>query len=167
MIRGDVIFFRNNNSIISKAISYFTKSEFTHVGLIIAFNPDTGVATIIESNRFVNTRISTVQMDDYYHVVYTIENRPKEVLDRILKYANDTVGIKYDYLQIIGMMFSLIVRDTDRRWLFNSKNKLICSELIDLVYYKAGVKRNNTIRLGKVTPQELLQVYDFKIRKES
>ena len=166
---GDVIFFRKENTFISSVIAKVTNSEFTHVGLIIGYDEATKVATIIESNRFVDTRIDRIELDELRHVVYTTGDKSQSQIDRILEYANRTIGIKYDYLQIIGFLFTFMFKSHGRKWFsrwFNSKNKLICSELIDLVYYKAGIKRNNVIDLGNVTPQELLQVYDFRLKKE-
>ena len=157
---GDVVFFRKDNSLISKVIANITKSEFTHVGLIVAYDEKTKIVTIIESNRFVETRLTRVQLDEN-HVVYSTGDKPKEMQDRILKYAYSQIGVKYDYFQIIGLFLSLLLQG-GRYAFFDSSNKLICSELIDLAYYKAGVKRKTNLNIGDITPQELLEVYDFK-----
>lgn len=159
---GDVIFFKKNDSFISRVIAYFTKSEYTHVGLIVNYDESTNIVTIIESNRFVDTRINMIELDQQKHEIYTLDKSQDET-DRIIKYAYQTVGMKYDYLQILGLLISLLF-DTEYRF-FDRKNKLICSELIDLSYYKAGTKRDADMSLGNITPQELLQVYDFRIRK--
>lgn len=161
---GDVIFFKRTNTLVSRLISKLTDSEFTHVGLIVAYDEMTGVATMIESNRFIETRISMIQLDDNC-VVYTIGDRTDEVNDLILTYAYASLGKKYDYLKVFGLFLSLVLRG-HRYALFNSANRLICSELIDLTYYKAGVHRKNTLNLGNVTPSELIEVYDLQ-RKES
>lgn len=159
---GDVVFFKKSNSLISKTIAKITKSEYTHVGLIIEEYRD-GHLKIIESNRFVNTREVEVELDEELHVIYEIE-KTEEQKDRIIKYAKSSLGMKYDYFQILGLFLSLIFNRRERA-LFNSSNKLICSELIDLSYYKAGIKRNTDLKLGNITPQELLIVYDFKEKK--
>jgi hypothetical protein len=160
---GDVVFFKKDSSFISRIIALMTKSEYTHVGLIVAYDELTNEATIIESDRFVNTRINRITLDDRY-VVYTTGERPKEQTDRILKYAYRNLKAKYDYLQILGLFISLLFKGENRY--FNSKNRLICSELIDLAYYTAGVKRLTSLNLGNISPQELLEVYEFRIRKE-
>lgn len=160
---GDVIFFRKDSSIISRIIAFLTKSEFSHVGLIVGYDKTTGLVTVIESNRLVNTRMNIIQLDANLHVIYTVQDKTSEQMERILKFANDSIGVKYDYLQIIGMFISIIF-GKDRY--FNSINKYICSELIDLSYYKAGIKRLTELNIGEVYPQELLEVYDFKVRKE-
>lgn len=161
---GDVVFFMKTNSLVSRVIANITKSDFTHVGLIVAHDEMTGVATIIESNRFIETRINRIQLSDI-HMVYSTGIKPKEVEDRILKYAHSKIGAKYDYFQILGLFLSLLFKG-ERRAIFNSTNKLICSELIDLAYYKSGIERKHNVNIGNITPQELLEVYDLKdIRK--
>jgi hypothetical protein len=161
---GDVVFFKKDTSFISRIIAKMTKSEYSHVGLVVAYDELTKEATIIESDRFVNTRINRIILDDKKYVVYTTGDKSKEQEDKILKYAYRHLGVKYDYFQILGLFISLLFKGEVNRY-FNSANKLICSELIDLAYYTSGVKRDNSIKLGDVTPQELLEVYEFKVRK--
>jgi len=163
---GDVIFFRKNNkSIISRLIAKITKSEFTHVGLIIGYDENTNMIKIIESNRFVNTRVNTIELNKCRHTIYTTkEEKTEEQIYTIMKLAYEYVGVKYDYLQVIGLFLSLLFKKKRKPW-FNSKNKLICSELIDIIYHKVGIKRNSLCNLGNITPKELLEVYDLEIKE--
>jgi uncharacterized protein YycO len=159
IVIGNVIFFKKDNSFISKIIANISKSDYTHVALIIGYDELTGVATIIESNRFVTTRITTTVINED-HVVYSTA-MTEEMRKRVVEYAFKQLGTKYDYLQILGLFISLIFKG-DRFAFFNSSNKFICSELIDLAFYKAGVKRKNDFNIGNITPQELLVVYELK-----
>lgn len=162
---GDVIFFKKDeNSFISKVIAKMTRSEYSHVGIIIGYDKANNVVTIIESNRFVDTRVDLIELDKYKHVIYTIGDKSKEQMDLMRKLSYKAIGIKYDYMQIVGLFFSLLLNRREYAW-FNSGNKLICSEFVDIVYYKSGVKRKGVYSLGNVTPQELFEVYDFKVRK--
>lgn len=163
IVIGNVVFFKQTNTFISRVIANITNSKFTHVGLIVAYDDKSRVATIIESDRFVNTRINRIKLDDKRHVVYSVD-MTDEVRDRVVKFAFKSLGTGYDYIQIVGLFFSLTLGG--RLSFFNSKNKFICSELIDLAYYKAGVSRKNIHPIGDVTPQELLEVYELKdVRK--
>ncbi|PGO60726.1 YiiX/YebB-like N1pC/P60 family cysteine hydrolase [Priestia megaterium] len=160
---GSVLYFKKTTSIISRLIAKLTSSEFTHVGLIVAYDDLTRVATIIESNRFVETRLSMIQLDDS-HVVYTTK-MTEDVRNRVVEFAYESLGAKYDYFQIFGLFLSLLFKK-ERHALFNSSNKMICSELIDRSYYRAGVPRKNSINIGNVTPQELIELYSLKsVRK--
>lgn len=157
---GNLVFFKQTNSFISRLIAKVTKSEFTHVGLIVGHDETTGVLTIIESNRFIRTRVARLQLNER-HVIYTIGEQPQEVVDKIVKFAYKNLGKRYDYLQLLGLFISLSC-EGKRNIYFNSKNKLICSELVDLAYYTSGVKRKTNENLGNITPQELFEVYDLK-----
>jgi Permuted papain-like amidase enzyme, YaeF/YiiX, C92 family len=161
MMVGDVIFFKKSTSLISRLIAFLTSSNYTHVGLIVEYDETTGIVTIIESDRFVNTRLNTFLIDEKKHVVYTTGEKTEEQLDRIMKFAFDSIGKKYDYFQIIGLMLSEITKGG--RY-FNNSNRFICSELIDLAYYSAGVERLTNYNLGNVTPQELISCYNFRVR---
>ena len=160
MMIGDVLFFKKENTFISKLIANITSSEYTHVGLIVAYDNMTGVATIIESDRFVKTRVSRVQLEDR-HVVFTAGNLSDETRKKIVDHAFKSIGVSYDYLQIAGLFFSMLLRGK-RCALFNSTNKLICSELIDLAYYSSGVKRISVENLGNIMPSELIKYYELK-----
>lgn len=161
---GNVLFFKKTTSFVSKVIANMTKSEFTHVALIVAYDEMTNVATIIESDRFVSTRMTHIQLDET-HVVYTAENMTEEMRERVVKFALQSIGTKYDYFQIFGLFLSLIFKG-DRHVIFNSSNKMICSELIDLAYYRAGIHRSNTDNIGNITPQELIEAYKLRdVRK--
>lgn len=161
---GNILFFKKTTSFVSRIIANITKSEFTHVGLIVGYDDMTGVATIIEADRFVATRLTHVQLDET-HVVYSTEDMTEEMRERIVKYSMKSIGIKYDYLQAFGLFLSLVFKG-NRHAVFNSSNKLICSELIDLAYYKSGVPRINTDNIGNITPQELVEAYKLRdVRK--
>lgn len=159
---GNVVFFKKDNSLISRIIANITKSQYTHVALVIGFDETTNVATIIESNRSISTRITTTVINEN-HVVYSTD-MTEEVRNRVVEYAFKQIGTKYDYFQILGLFLSLLLKG-DRFAFFNSSNKMICSELIDLAYYKAGVHRKNDFNVGNITPQELLEVYELREMK--
>lgn len=163
---GDVIFFKKNEtSFISRIVAKMTKSEYTHVGLIVAYDDLSCEITIIESDRFTNTKINRITLDCTKYVIFTTGDKPKEQVEKIVRYGYRHLNVKYDYLQILGLFLSLLSRGKIDRYYFNSRNKLICSELIDLAYYTSSVKRLTNINLGNITPQELLEVYEFKVRK--
>lgn len=158
---GNVVFYKDNTSFITKTIANITRSQYSHVALIIGFDEATNVATIIESNGFIRTRVSTIKINKD-HVIYELaDGMTEEVKGKVVDYATKQLGTEYDYLQILGLFLALVFKEP-RYAFFNSKNKFICSELIDNSYYNAGIKRNNNLNIGNITPQELLEVYDLK-----
>lgn len=163
---GDVVFFKKEkSSFISRMITKITKSKFTNIGIIIGYDKDNKNVKIVKSNRFVGTMIETIELNKCRYIIYTtVQEKTQEQIYTIMKFSYELVDVKYDYLQIIGIFLSLLFKRRGMAW-FNSKNKLICSKLIDIVYYNAGIKRKGKYKLGNVTPQELFDVYDFKVRK--
>lgn len=162
---GDIIFF-NSGNLISKIISKLTKSDLTHVGLIIAEIKDSDILIIIESEKKSVAKINYLKMDWDKHSIYRLKNKDKFNVDEIVRQAYSKMGTKYDYFKILGMFISLITNKRRYR-IFNSSKRMICSELIDISYYSAGVRRLNDIYIGNVTPSELLMVYDFeKVNKK-
>lgn len=153
MKTGDIVFFRGTSP-ISRLIRFFTKSEYTHVALAI------GDKTIIEADRFVNTRIREIQPSEVYEI-YRVEDMTELMRRRIAVIAPMFVGYEYDYLQIFGVALRMIF--SRKQNFFNRSNKFICSELIDEVFHNSGVPRKNTRPVGDVTPVELFEVY--KLRK--
>ena len=158
---GDTIFFKKDeSSFISRIISKMTNSDFSHVGIIISYSEVNNVVTVIESDRFVNTRINLVTLNEDKHIIYTTGEKTEEQIEMILKYANDSIGVKYDYLQIFGLFLSLLFKRRESAW-FNSTNKLICSELIDYSYYIGGIKRIDNKNIGNILPEELIAKYSM------
>lgn len=152
---GDVIFFKAENTWISKLISKLTHSPYTHVGLAIGKNH------IIEANRFVNTRIVRFDFDGKKHAVYRLQGIDDKIRDKIYAQAMVYNNYPYDYLQILGLFFRYLFR-WKKDNLFNRANRLICSELIDYTFYYAGVNRKRELELGDITPSMLLELYDLK-----
>lgn len=159
-MKGDIMFFKKTDTFISKTIAKMTNSEYTHVALIVAYDELSNVATIIEADKFIKTRIRRLRLDENMHSVFSIDNLTCEEKDRIVKYSFELLNTDYDYTLILNIFVSLIIGG--KRQFFNNANKLICSELIDIAYYKAGVERKGIYPIGSVTPQELLEVYDLK-----
>jgi hypothetical protein len=151
---GDIVFFKASDTFISRLIAKLTKSEYTHVGLMVSGK------MMIEANRFIKTRVVPFQFDPELHQVYRLEKLDgltKAVINHRAMLYKD---YSYDYGQIIGWLLRSIFR-LKRDNLFNRANALICSELIDYVYYYSGIKREETYTLGDVTPVQLLEVYDL------
>jgi uncharacterized protein YycO len=159
---GSVVLYRDETDFFSRGIAYITKNEWTHASIIIGYDEKTNVATVIESNSFIKTRVTTINITKD-HVVFTPKNMTEEMSGKVVKYAFLKIGTEYDYFQILGLFISLVFKEP-RLALFNSRNKFICSELVDKAYQFAGVHRKNQKNLGDVTPSELLDVYDFEKR---
>lgn len=157
------MFFSRKGKLLSRLVNKITKDEFADVGLIIAYDETTGVATIVEEKGLVKTRISRVQLNDS-HKIYSTGYKTEEETRMIIRYAKSEVGRVHSYLSIL-QMFIKLVSDGDKHDIFNMKNKII-SSLIGIAYYRAGIKRNNDIDIGDITPKKLLESYDLKLNRK-
>lgn len=157
---GDILLFKRGESYTSKTISRLTKSEYTHVGLIVSQVSNTDMITIIESDRGIKTRLRALNIDWDNHSVYRLKYKDSVNIEEVLRLAHTYTGTKYDYFKTFGMLISLISNKRRYRF-FNSNSRMICSALIDVSYYTAGVIRLNDVYIGNVTPNELLNVYEF------
>ena len=154
MQTGDVVFFRAEDTWISKLIAKLTKSDYTHVGLALDNH------RIIEANRFVDTRIVHFQYDEKIHSLYRSKEVDDTIKEKIYTKAIQYEKYPYDYLQVIRWGIRLIFG-----WnmsISNRANKLICSELIDFVFLASGLKRKNILDIGDITPNMLIDLYDLE-----
>lgn len=150
---GDVILYKSYG-IIGRTISFITRSPYSHVAL--AVDED----TVLESDRFINTRLSDIHSRKVVHHVYRVNGITEEQQRNAVNYAMETIGTKYDYLQILGLFFRYVFR---LKYLtFNSYNKFICSENIDYAFIRADIPRKDLEHLLDVSPQELLEKYDLR-----
>lgn len=156
---GSLVFYKNDHSFVSEAICLITRSQYNHCAIVVGYDEETNVATIIEANGFIKTRTSTIKIDDS-HIIYAPKNMTKEMSDKVVQYAFSKIGTEYDYFQILGLFISYVFKEP-RFALFNSTNKFICSELVDKAYQYAGVPRKDKDNLGDISPQELFGEYDL------
>ncbi|UPI12851.1 hypothetical protein [Bacillus phage SBSphiJ5] len=150
---GDVIFYRPTG-FIGWAISKITKSEYSHVALVVS--PD----HIIEANRFIKSRIADLHYTKEIHSVYRLNNLPADTRLRIINNALTMLDVSYDYSQIFGLLLRLVFDIKTN--VFNKVNRYICSEIIDNAFVAAGVPRKDKENIGDITPQELLDKYDLR-----
>lgn len=116
MKTGDIVFIRGN-SWISKLIRMLD-GEFSHLAIVLS---DKG--TVLEAQRFTKSRIVPFYFDNYEIVDLGLS---QEQRDKLLKLSVDLVGYRYDYKQILGILWSKLFK-TKR---YNNPNNMICSELL-------------------------------------
>lgn len=153
MAIGDIGFVSGHGP-LDLLIEFFDKGSFNHTFIFLDENSETGNERIFESQYFVNTRI----IDNPYksselnvlHLTLTDEQRQK-----ILQVAPTYLKDKYDLLQILGIFFhDLFGFNTNITW--NSKRKLICSELVVDVLHDIGYLSDSEYKdLKNITPNSL------------
>lgn len=157
MTIGDTVFTRDD-SFISRAIRKLTKSEYSHVGLVI------GEQLILESYGFAGTRITnlkTFETRGSREVVktYSLPIKLARTQRRVIRAeASTMLGTPYDFEQAFGI-FLRVAFGFRRANLFNRINHYICSEVIDRLFSKADIPRHSNKALGDLVPDELIEIY--------
>ncbi len=145
MRAGDILLVRGNG-LASKLIKAITHSEYSHVALAIS---DTD---IIEIDVFKKVSIHPNSYLDYDLVhVYNLTDTQR---DSVIAYALAQLDLQYDYIQLMGLLIEILFH---ARSYLNSKNRLICSELIDLAFLSQGVDLVPWKDPGNVTPEDIAE----------
>ncbi|MBK8847463.1 MAG: hypothetical protein IPO27_13310 [Bacteroidetes bacterium] len=143
---GDLVFCSGNYQ-FSKAIQYFTKSVWSHVGVIYK-DENLGRMLVLESEAGIGVRLCPLSkyLKDYHG-----KNKPykgfvviarvdpavnSDRVKKIISYGLDELTKPYDNWEIIRIMIRILFKITRK----TKDRKYICSELIDECYKQAGVK---------------------------
>jgi uncharacterized protein YycO len=156
---GDLVFC-SGNYIFSKAIQRFTKSVWSHVGMIYRDETIDRVL-ILESETGIGVRVAPVSkyVRDYHGknkpykgnmIIARVSPAPDaEAMKKAICFGLDELTKPYDNWEIlriaVRIMFQITRRSRDRKY--------ICSELIQECYQQAGVKF--PIRNTLISPDDI------------
>ncbi|OPH61707.1 hypothetical protein BC351_00245 [Paenibacillus ferrarius] len=116
---GDIIFVRSKSP-LSWIIRKLTKSNWSHVGVIVSEH------YLIESNFFRPVKVRKNRYKDFRIIQLNITD--KERLN-LISFLLDQTNRDYDYGRILGILL-YILGFSKNRHLWNNYNKDICSELV-------------------------------------
>lgn len=156
MKTGDVLFYKGA-SLFSRVIRYFTNSPYTHVTLVVGMDND-GTPLVLEAQRFKTTTIRRLEPTEEFEIY-----RPSRLTDKqafmIRTLSQDYVGRRYDYLEMVG----LVIRSMfdGKRTILEKTNRDYCSEIIDVIFYIAGIERSLDVHVGDAYPHELIDLYNL------
>jgi hypothetical protein len=140
MKAGDIVFVRGKTP-ISTIVRWFDEGDFSHVA--VAVSP----THIIEAEYRTKIRISKMEYDDYEIVPLELSDLQRDILVHL---AIQLVGIMYDFLSIIGIIFN-------KRW--NLPQAKICTEVVVALLLGIGYLDKEIF----LKPNEL---YRFLTKKE-
>jgi len=143
MKAGDIIFIRSN-SITSKIIRIIDGGPYSHVAVAVSNTH------ILESLYFTKVRITEME---YKHFEVIDLGLTKEQRDQIVHMGIELVGRWYDYLQVLWYFIDAFIKLNSKK-IWNSKNNLICSELVYILLHGVGYLPEDTY-FGNITPHEL------------
>lgn len=144
---GDIILVKGHTPFISRIIKWFTKSEYTHVG--IAYSHD--LIFEIDMNRQMG--IYPIRSDDYDVFRYKegLTHEQKKALKKYAikrAYANEG----YDWKRIIRFA---IERFINLPYIYDTMNKEVCSEIADNLYGNLGIDIAPDRSPGDVRPCDI------------
>lgn len=116
---GDIIFVRTG-SLISWLIRKLTNSKWSHVCIKMSDS------FIIESDFLKPVKVRRMRYTDFQTVHLDITDSERI---RLVTFLLEQTSVKYDYGRIIGILANILGISKNRN-LWDSYNKLICSELV-------------------------------------
>ncbi len=153
---GDIVFFRKNESFVSRIISFVTGSSFSHVGIIYDIE-NKGVviaeALAIGFNlNYYNTEDFLLKMATGKRLLKTGNLNPKKVKDAI----DRKIGRPYGFVDLFRI---LVYKLTGKTIGEDCSRKLICSEAVARVIYSANKRKDLSKEYNKpfdfITPDDI------------
>lgn len=134
-------------------IRKLTKSEYSHCCVSITHDD----SWIIEADVFqrIKPRKNKYKSEEFRIVDIGLSDEQRL---KLLLYLIKQTDKRYDYMQIAGLFLRLLGLSS-RENLWNSRNRIICSELVDRGYKEAlGIDLVPPLKDGDVTPADLASV---------
>jgi hypothetical protein len=144
---GDIILVRGNMPIISRAIRWFTNSEYTHVALAVTDE----LIFEIDIDKDLAIRPLTYKDFDVFRYKEGLTLSQKASLQ---EYATQIAKTNegYDWLRILRFAFEKLFRTKKT---FHDMNRVVCSEIVDNLYHHIDVDLVPERVDGDVTPGHL------------
>ena len=155
---GDLLF-ASGNYVISKLIRKFTKSPWSHVGIIFPVKSPGG-ALLLESveDRGVSFLPIGRYLNDYHRgrpyngplVIARVKGLKKKNADKLGEFGIEELAREYDHSEIARIVARIIAgRGKKKR-----DNEYICSELVYECFLRAGIEFKYDKR-GFISPENI------------
>lgn len=144
---GDILLHKGKRW-TSRIIAKVTGSPYTHVAIVFDTN------RVLEID--INKELSLYQIDstlryEVYRKRGGLTKQEKIKLKR--RMTNRQLEMKgYDWLKLISLGFLAIFK---KPFFMDTKNKVICSEIVDMLYNEIGIDLVPGAIVGHVTPEDI------------
>jgi len=136
------IILSKDNSIISRIIKYLTKSEYSHVSIMV------DACYIAESIGFESVQIKRFYETDYD--VFRVVGLTDEQKEKIGEFIIQNLNHKYDYFRLISMAFHIIFK-----WnVVNISKWYTCDEFVLLSFLNANIDLLPDKDIDEITPND-------------
>lgn len=161
---GDIVFFRKNESFVSRIISFVTGSSFSHVGMIYDIeNKGVVIAEALAIGfhlSYYNTEDFLLKMATGKRLLKTGNLNPKKVKDAI----DRKIGRPYGFVDLFRILVYKLTRKTIGE---DCSRNLICSEAVARVINSANNNKNLSKEFKKpfdfITPDDLFMSKHLKM----
>ena len=155
---GD-LFFASGNYLISKLIRKFTKSPWSHVGIVFPVKSQGG-ALLLESveDRGVSFLPIARYLEDYHRgrpyngpvVIARVKGLRKKNADKLGQFGIDELAREYDHSEIAKIVERIILG----KGRVKRDREYICSELVYECFLRAGIEFKYDKR-GFISPENI------------
>lgn len=146
---GDIVFFKRKN-IFSSLVSYITKSPYSHVAMVMY------PGYLVEANWYKKSNIVEFEYNPEEMEIFRFKGGLTQCQKmKVVVESGKQLGKIYDYPQLLEYVYEYLFKIRLFDNLLNSKNLIICSELVDDVYDSIGIDLIPDRAEGNVTPGDL------------
>jgi len=146
---GDILLF-SGKGFISRGIKFFTNSEYSHVAIAVSGTECIEATAAGVEKSDIQTLINKTEHFCVRRIDLTMEQAEK-----IKERAYQLLYESYDFLQFISMIPYLLLRKIGITWnslIFNSRVRMICSELVGVCLKYADVINTPNYYIKRYTP---------------
>jgi len=159
-VRTGDIYFQIGTGLISRCISFFTKSKITHVGLILmTYLDDYYIVAEAQLGGFLITKKEKSWLQDNAELGTVLGDLTKEQRDEFRNLIFKYLGSKYDFINLIEIAIKKIFGIEKKK---DTSNTLICSEAVQRIYKDMGITLTD-IQDDFVSPADLYKSDKVKI----
>jgi hypothetical protein len=140
-----VAFFKSGKSISDKLIKFWTKSQYSHVEILVeGFSYDAN--TKLGLRKYAKESYDLEQWD----VVSIDVDISKENFGKIERFIKNQIGLKYDWRGIFLSQFVKMGIDSDTKW--------FCSEFVTKILQLFLIEETLDEKPNKVSPEKLSEL---------
>jgi len=141
LLAGDILLFKGN-SLLSKLIKMSTKSEYSHVAIVLDPKNNVGIEAILKGVRAFDLRKLDINDVDIFRIKE--ELLLKVCFDKTTSFLVDKLGSKYDKLGVIWLgclkLFSFCIGGVLKPHnKFQKSKDYFCSELTYLAFAEGDI----------------------------
>ncbi len=138
---GDILLYKGQG-FVSRVIQFFTRSEYSHAGIVVRWNKRLMVMEAIRKGVIVNPFRRSVNRYkgtvEWWSSKQEINDATRE---RMIRFAQRQLGKDFGFWLLFwfAFMISFFYRDLDKRDAVRRERKLFCSLYVALIYHEADI----------------------------